>query len=245
MRAEYIGSAYHAMGFEVTHEQVNTLVDTGLTAAGNAIFPVIGGAITHALGGLVGQLFGHSNNPERNAPQDVKDWIHYHAPNIYMDWYRPNVGDFSSTQKLKVMYAPWAWAHDKSLINPNNKDFYIQGDTERAYDAIGIDYQATVGNALAKGISLNEMDPKNVIMRGGGGNAAAPAPALDAIRKAVAAGRGGGRVTPTQAKILDSIDEHAPMSTTEKALLAGLGVVVIGGVAYAVTRRTRRNRSRR
>ena len=162
-------------------------------------------AVTGALLGVVGKIFGKGPSVYDNAGPGVHAWFTAYAPQKFLDWVKTNApGAFASIDQAKAIYAAWVWDFNRSIVNPNDPNFHGPL-TSQAYAAMGIDYPATVAamNLYGRGYTeAGKKTPDNIKMLPGGGTPQIPLVGVNAAKDIVA----GGATTPNDAAVVKKLN---------------------------------------
>lgn len=166
-----------------------------LSAAGTAIAPGVGTLVGAALGNLVSSLFGGGHSSWTNAGAGVHEWFTKYGDQAFLDWMRKErPDDFGNLDTVKALRIVWIFGLNGSLYNPDaGPEYAPAGGLAKVYASMGIDYPATVSQAISNGHSLNNLPKSDIVMLPGGGSAALPQAATDEAKDAaarVAAGQG-------------------------------------------------------
>lgn len=179
-------------------------------SAGTAAGGAAGSAIASGIIGVVNNIFGGGPSRWDNAGPGVHDWFTKYGPQAFLDWMAANAPDkFGSLDQVKALYAVWVWNTSRSLIGPSQSNFFVPITTPQAYAAIGINYQATVDNAMAKGLSLSNMSPANVIMLNGQGTPQVPKPAVQFLQNSRDKQVSGKPLTRDEKGAVDALNKAA------------------------------------
>lgn len=208
-------------------------VTTGSQAAGTGVGVLVAGPAGAALGNALGTLAGNVLNalgigggPSRwaNAGPGVHEWFTAYGPQAFLDWMAAQHPDgFGSVDKVKGFYAAWAYGYNKSIVNPDAPDYFSATATPAVYEAMGIDYPATVAAIyrLSAGFTGAGSTPGAIVMRVNQGTPTVPRPAVDQIQAILDKQAAGAPLTPSERQVL------ANMNGGRGANQAGMGLGVV------------------
>lgn len=135
------------------------------TAAGAAAGPV-GAAIGGAISNFLTNAFGGGPSAWDDAGPGVHEWFTVHGEQAFLDWMRDKHPDgFGSVDTVVGLNALWL-AEQRKLIRPGEFQMVQNGPAVMAaYQAMGVDYQATnaanqVPNAPINFVFLPNVDPQ-------------------------------------------------------------------------------------